>query len=240
MTQESPWHCRKPNQRKGQNEKFMNFAHFCEFWCFSLGKQARFTLNFCSGMPLRKVHELTFFWFGLPGPLLNDNLRLHLRWGALFRRTSETPTTTTSQKSIAIHLQFVSQYASNLYRSTFGAPTLWGKGNTASTPPICIAVRPLFVLQYASHLYHSTFGKIVVVVVAGMFPIYSEEENLPPKIRPKYKSSSEQACSEQFLFTGKKAKVCVNFSRNSLRFFFLVRDLLGRHVWRTKLPPKNF
>ena len=27
--QESP---RQPNQRKGQNEKFMNFAHFCEFW----------------------------------------------------------------------------------------------------------------------------------------------------------------------------------------------------------------
>ena len=48
----------KPNQRKGQNEKFMNFAHFCEFWCFSLGKQARFTLNFCSGMPPGKVHEL--------------------------------------------------------------------------------------------------------------------------------------------------------------------------------------
>ena len=22
-------------------------------------------------MPLRKVHELTFLWFGLPGPLLN-------------------------------------------------------------------------------------------------------------------------------------------------------------------------
>ena len=49
----------------------MNFAHFCEFWCFSLGKQARFALNFCSGMPLRKVHELTFLWFGLPGPLLS-------------------------------------------------------------------------------------------------------------------------------------------------------------------------
>ena len=65
--QESP---RQTNQRKGQNEKFMNFAHFCEFWCFSLGEQARFTLNFCSGMPLRKVHELTFLWFGLPGPLL--------------------------------------------------------------------------------------------------------------------------------------------------------------------------
>ena len=33
----------KPNQRKGQNEKFMNVALFCELWCFSLGKQARFT-----------------------------------------------------------------------------------------------------------------------------------------------------------------------------------------------------
>ena len=60
----------KPNQRKGQNEKFMNFAHFCEFWCFFLRKQARFTLNFCSGMPPGKVHELAFLWFGLPGPLL--------------------------------------------------------------------------------------------------------------------------------------------------------------------------
>ena len=60
----------KPNQKKAQNEKFMNFALFCEFWCFSLGKQARFTLNFCSGMALRKVHELTFLWFGLLGPLL--------------------------------------------------------------------------------------------------------------------------------------------------------------------------
>ena len=60
------------NQRKGQNEKFMNFAYFCEFWCFSLGKQARFTLNFCSGMPLGKVHELTFLWFGLPGALLKN------------------------------------------------------------------------------------------------------------------------------------------------------------------------
>ena len=28
----------KPNQRKGQNEKFMNFTHFCEFWCFFLRK----------------------------------------------------------------------------------------------------------------------------------------------------------------------------------------------------------
>ena len=68
----------KPNQRKGQNEKFMNFAHFCEFWCFSLGKQARFTLNCCSGMPLRKVHELTSLWFGLPGPLLSFSTTLRV------------------------------------------------------------------------------------------------------------------------------------------------------------------
>ena len=43
---------------------------------------------------------------------------------SIFRRMSETPTTTTSQKSIAIHLPFVLQYASNLYRSALGAPTL--------------------------------------------------------------------------------------------------------------------
>ena len=47
--QESP---RQTKPKKGPNEKFMHFALFCEFWCFSLGKQARFTLNFCSGMPL--------------------------------------------------------------------------------------------------------------------------------------------------------------------------------------------
>ena len=38
--QESP---RKTKPKKGPKRKFMNFAHFCEFWCFSLGKQARFT-----------------------------------------------------------------------------------------------------------------------------------------------------------------------------------------------------
>ena len=60
---------------------------------------------------------------------------------ANFRRMSETPTTTTSQKSIAIHLQFVLQYM----------------------PPICIAVLlvPLRSeegkdCQYYSHLYRST------------------------------------------------------------------------------------
>ena len=79
----------------------------------------------------------------------------------LFRtqKNVRTPTTTTSQKSIAMHLQFVLQYASNLYCSAFGAPTLGGKGNIVSTPPICIAVRLPFVLQYASHSHRSTFEK---------------------------------------------------------------------------------
>ena len=76
----------KQNQRKGQNEKFMNFALFCEFWCFSLGEQARFTLNFCSRMPLRKVHELTFLWFGLPGPLLTNVNTLKHRAGKCIHR----------------------------------------------------------------------------------------------------------------------------------------------------------
>ena len=34
---------------------------------FPLGKQARFTLNFCSGMPPGKVHEPAFLWFGFAG-----------------------------------------------------------------------------------------------------------------------------------------------------------------------------
>ena len=65
----------KKSQRKGQHNRFMNFAHFVNSGVFSLGKQARFTLNFCSGMPLRKVHELTFLWFGLPGA--TPDTRLH-------------------------------------------------------------------------------------------------------------------------------------------------------------------
>ena len=65
----------KPNQRKGQNGKFMNFALFGEFWCFSLGKQARFPLNFCSGMPLAKSSwtDLSLVWFARATP----DLHLH-------------------------------------------------------------------------------------------------------------------------------------------------------------------
>ena len=59
--QESP---RQTKPKKGTKRK----VH--EFWCFSLGKQARFTSNFCSSLPPGKVHELAFLWFGLPGLLL--------------------------------------------------------------------------------------------------------------------------------------------------------------------------
>ena len=51
-------------------------------------------------------------------------------------------------KNIAIHLQFVLQYASNLYCSTTRAPTLWGKGSTVRAPPICVAIRLPFLSQY--------------------------------------------------------------------------------------------
>ena len=79
-SQESP---RQTKPKKGKNEKFMNFALFCELWCFSLGKQARFTLNFVPECPCEKVHEPTFLWFGLPGPLLIHVFRVFAQWNLL-------------------------------------------------------------------------------------------------------------------------------------------------------------
>ena len=54
---------------------------------------------------------------------------------------------------IAIRLQFVLQYPSNLYCSTFGAPMLWkccqySSHLYRSTPPIYIAICLPFVSQY--------------------------------------------------------------------------------------------
>ena len=63
-------------------------------------------------------------------------------------RMSETPTTTASQKSIAICLQFLLQDASNLYWSTFGA--------LLSEEREILSVLLPFVSQYASHLYCNT------------------------------------------------------------------------------------
>ena len=39
----------KTNQRKGQNEKFMNFAHFCEFLCFPW--ENKHLVSQCSATP---------------------------------------------------------------------------------------------------------------------------------------------------------------------------------------------
>ena len=66
----------------------------------------------------------------------------------LIGRVSETPTPTGLERSTAVHLQFVRQYAPHLYRCTFLASKPWRKGNPAVHLP--------FLLQYASHLYGST------------------------------------------------------------------------------------
>ena len=41
-------------------------------------------IELLSGMPPEKVHELTFLWFGLPGPLL-----MNLGWSPGFWKTKE-------------------------------------------------------------------------------------------------------------------------------------------------------
>ena len=68
---------------------------------------------------------------------------------------------------MAIRIHFVFQ--------CFGAPMHRGKGNTASTPPICIAVCLPFVLQYSSHLYHR---KVLLVVFTEMFPTLQKDKTL--------------------------------------------------------------
>ena len=68
-----------------------------------------------------------------------------------FRRMSETPTTTTSQKSIAINLAFILEYASNLYCSAFGAPRALG-----SKEREILSVLIPFVSHYARPLYCNT------------------------------------------------------------------------------------
>ena len=101
----------------------------------------------------------------------------------------KTPTTTTSQQSIAIHFQFVLQYASNLYCSTFGAPTLWGKGSTSVLLP--------FVSQYASHLYCNTPPVCIAVLLGKSWWLWSP--GCSPKFPanfpfPKLKKSPTSFC----------------------------------------------
>ena len=118
----------------------MNFAHFCEFWCFSLGKQARFTLNFCSGMPLRKVHELAFFWFGLPGPL--PSLGTH--FPTLFATLGpKGPNDSCSRSKESQHKRFLAPLTRQLSQ---GAPHLSEEKNRTNWRLYCSHRQVLFVL----------------------------------------------------------------------------------------------
>ena len=79
-----------------------------------------------------------------------------LKMSPFLGNVSETPTPTTCLKSTAVHPQFVWHYVRPpLYRRTFLASNLRGKGNPAIRLPfvlqyasICTAVRPPFVRQY--------------------------------------------------------------------------------------------
>ena len=81
-----PYFCRlnsaKKTKERAKTKSSWISPIFVNSGVFSLGKQARFTLNFCSGMPLRKIHELTFLWFGLPGPLLKVGLTKSAKVGS--------------------------------------------------------------------------------------------------------------------------------------------------------------
>ena len=70
----------KPNQRKGQNEKFMNFAHFCEFWCFFLRKTStiHIELLFRNAPAKNSWADLSLVWFAGATPEKNGG---HLEWG---------------------------------------------------------------------------------------------------------------------------------------------------------------
>ena len=95
------------------------------------------------------------------------DVELRLLAGENSEECQKPPTTTTSQKSIAIRLPFVLQYASNLYCSGFGAPTLWGKGILSVLLP--------FVSQYASHLYCNTPPICIAVLLGKSWWLWSPE-----------------------------------------------------------------
>ena len=60
-------------------------------------------------------------------------------------------------KVLAVHLQFVPQYAPPFVTLCLAGFQALKKGTRCSTPPICTAVRLLFVPQYASHVYWRYF-----------------------------------------------------------------------------------
>ena len=78
-------------------------------------------------------------------------------WGQIiFRRMSETPTTTTSQESIAIHTSNLNCKTPPICIAVLSVPLRSEEGKHCqysshlyrSTPPICIAIRLPFVSQY--------------------------------------------------------------------------------------------
>ena len=62
------------NQKKGQNEKFMNFALFCEFWCFFLGKTSTIHMELLFGNAPAKSSwsDLSLVWFAGATPEKNS------------------------------------------------------------------------------------------------------------------------------------------------------------------------
>ena len=95
----------KPNQRKGQKRKVHEFHPFLWILVFFLSKTSTIhILNFCSGMPPGKVHELAFLWFGLPVWLLMQSgssnhelcdFKIAATRVAAFTQTPSTPTNNT-------------------------------------------------------------------------------------------------------------------------------------------------
>ena len=71
-----------PWENKG-DEKFMNFAHFCDFWCFFLGKQARnshIEFLFRNAPGKSSWTDLSLVWFAT-GPLLIRAPDYASNWG---------------------------------------------------------------------------------------------------------------------------------------------------------------
>ena len=84
----------------------------------------------------------------------------------MVRRMSETPTATTAQKSIAIHLSFVSQSASNCFIAVLLVPL-------GSQEKEILSILVPFVSQYASHLYCNTPPICIAVLLRRSWWLWS-------------------------------------------------------------------
>ena len=85
LHQESP---RQTKPKKGPKRKVLEFAHFFVNSGVFLRKTSTIHISkFCSGMPLRKVHELTFLlvWFAGATPDCNSASRRQPLWDLFWR-----------------------------------------------------------------------------------------------------------------------------------------------------------